>query len=86
MKKETKSLIPDTYWKTAESKALCNIMHDEGWEALDCLNIMLNCMEETIKKTADSAIKEEIKKARQKIMLARNCVRNAHDILSNKMF
>lgn len=80
------SKIATEFWKTAEGKNLCNAMHSNAWEGLDCLNAQIEALTATSANTADKVIKAELEKAKAKLETARTACRKAMEILSDSTF
>ena len=81
--KETGSKIPAEFWKTTAGQPLCNAMHSNAWEGLDCLNAQINALTAASENTADATIKAELEKAKAKVISARAACRKAMAILSD---
>ena len=62
--KETGSKIPAEFWKTTAGQPLCNAMHSNAWEGLDCLNAQIDALTAASENTADATIKAELEKAK----------------------
>lgn len=86
MEKTVKSKIPEKFWKTPETATLRSALHTDGWDAIDCLHSVSDCLKDVIDNTNSRSIKAELKKARQKVEDALNSYREATDILSDKIF
>ena len=84
--KNTGSKIPAEFWKTAAGQELCNSMHTNAWDGLDCLNSQIEALTAASANTADAAIKAELEKAKNKIVAARAACRKAMEILSDSAF
>ena len=84
--KNTGSKIPAEFWKTAAGRPLCNTMHTNAWDGLDCLNAQIEALTAASENTADAAIKAELEKAKAKIVAARAACRKAMEILSDTAF
>ena len=61
MRKQIESKIAKAYWKTEAGQNLANTMHSDGWEAVDCLNSVINALENSI-EAADATTREELEK------------------------
>ena len=84
--KETGSKIPAEFWKTTAGQPLCNVMHSNAWEGLDCLNAQIDALTAASENTADATIKAELEKAKAKVISARAACRKAMAILSDSTF
>ena len=85
MKKQAESKIAKAYWKTEAGQNLANTMHSDGWEAVDCLNSVISALEKSI-EAANATTREELEKARQQILAAKNAYWKAAAILSDDEF
>lgn len=65
MAKKNASKIPATYWETPAGQTLCNNLHHDGWETLDCLNSVNNALDAAIKSETDETVKAELEKAQK---------------------
>ena len=84
--KEPGSKIPAEFWKTTAGQPLCNAMHSNAWEGLDCLNAQIDALTAASENTADATIKAELEKAKAKVISARAACRKAMAILSDSTF
>ena len=85
MRKQTASKIDKSYWKTEAGQKIAWGMHSDGWEAVDCLNSVISALEKSI-EAADATTREELEKARQQILAAKNAYWKAAAILSDDEF
>ena len=85
MRKQAESKIAKAYWKTEAGQNLANTMHSDGWEAVDCLNSVISALEKSI-EAANATTREELEKARQQILAAKNAYWKAAAILSDDEF
>lgn len=67
-------------------RPLCNTMHTNAWDGLDCLNAQIEALTAASENTADATIKAELEKAKAKIVAARAACRKAMEILSDTAF
>lgn len=86
MRKQTASKIAESYWKTDAGQKIAGAMHSDGWEASDCLTSVIDILEQGIAATADAATVEELKKARQQLVAAKNAYWKASAILRGRCF
>ena len=86
MRKQTASKIAESYWKTDAGQKIAGAMHSDGWEASDCLTSVIDILEQGIAATADAATVEELKKARQQLVAAKNAYWKASAILRDGCF
>ena len=86
MKKQISSKIAENYWKTEAGQKITGAMHSVGWEAVDCLNGMIEALDEGIAATTDAATIEELKKARQLMVAAKETYWKASAILRDDTF
>jgi hypothetical protein len=86
MKKQIGSKIAASYWKTEAGQTIAGAMHGVGWEAVDCLNSVIDTLEEGIAATTDAATVEELKKARKLMVAAKETYWKASAILRDDTF
>ena len=84
--KKTENKIPAEFWETAEGKSICNTMHSNAWEALDCLNAEINTLSSVCESIEDETIKAVLEKAKAKVVAARAACRKAMEILTDSTF
>ena len=84
--KESGSKIPAEFWKTTAGQPLCNAMHSNAWESLDCLNAQIEALTTASEATTDETIKAELEKAKVKVVAARAACRKAMEILKDGIF
>lgn len=86
MSKQTESKIDRAYWQTEAGQKIAGAMHSDGWEASDFLTSVIDILEQGIAATADAATVEELKKARQQLVAAKNAYWKASAILRDGRF
>ena len=84
--KKTENKIPAEFWNTAEGKNICNTMHSNAWDALDCLNAEINALTTACENTENEEIKAILEKAKAKVVAARASCRKAMEILTDGTF
>ena len=84
--KKTENRIPAEFWQTATGQPLYNVMHQDGWEGLDCLNAQIEALTTASEATTDETIKAELEKAKVKVVAARAACRKAMEILKDGIF
>ena len=84
--KNINNRIPAEFLETAEGKHLCTTMHNNAWEALDCLNAELNALSQVSASIKDERIKAVLERARVKVIDARAACRKAMAILTDETF
>ncbi len=67
MKKQTKCKIENSYWKTESGAKLYQILHRDGWEALDILNAIDEALKEASSNEPNAEIKTELENSLKSI-------------------
>lgn len=78
--------IPESYWKTSDGEKIAQVMHGEGWEAVDKLNAVIAALDDGISETQDAAVVAELVKARDLMAKAKDTFWQASGILIEGSF
>ena len=71
MKKGTQPKVPENFWTTPEGAPLYDMLHRDGWEAVDMLNSVKEAFDKAINETQDAEIKAELEKSRSLVILSK---------------
>ena len=68
MKKRPQPKVSENFWTTPEGAALYDILHSDGWDAVDMLNSVKEAFDKAIDETQDAEIKAELEKSRSLVI------------------